>query len=832
MLKKLILLCLVALLPFLKGCMYGGCKENDFSLIKAKKPTAMFVVTKNQQKASTGTSCYPERFSILDSIKDFNADLKECADGVELPVADNDDGNTSVIRFSLESRPLPDEDRFSITFPDSRTMLITGTSLSIRWALNHILEKFAGVRYLARSKNGAHFPQIATLKLPRRKIEMDSSFNLRRYVYFADTKYWFKRAYAKVRVRMNHHLPFFIFPVQKYMKEKKWPEFIFPIKNGKRFLPYLPYGNPEFKTTVEFAVGWQPCMTNKATIDEAVKNICEYFDKNPNKPSLSLGVNDCGGFCECKNCSKLGGQKRTVTGHRDYSELYYTWINKIVEAVAEKYPNKYFGCMAYREVLTPPSFKLHENIVPFICFESFACMDKDVKASRVKLLEDWSRKASNVGWWEYSMNRDYLLPKVAFGLQQDMLKIAYKNNVRAVSMQAEGAIEDGPTRYLFRKLMWDINADREALQQDWYEKFTCKQAAPYLAEYYKWWEKFWREKAINSEWFQHSKKSVYLNLADKSYMYKVKRGDMEKMRKLMDKVVDLTNKYGDKRQKIRAKWLMREFEYCEACVYALGSDIFSSDSVSNKNINEALEYLNNISKAIKYENRRVKLKKERANDPDFASSYKYENASSFIVEAISKISIVAQNPKVQQAFAKIAKNKTVPADIRGLLNVLAKLENNEPLKNMHANGSFENGNCNSWNGNGKISKEKVYHGKYSMKLNLNGRCVIAPKNYFKIKPGLYFISFMAYIKQDNPDVEEYVQMYVYAQRREGGGNVREYKTPKISVTPGKWTRISLVADIPAHCKTAGIAWIVLNHYQEATAYIDDVIVTPLEHNEI
>ncbi|MDD3155744.1 MAG: DUF4838 domain-containing protein, partial [Victivallaceae bacterium] len=675
---------------------------NDFVLIEDRKPAAMFVVTKDQEKRSGLT----KGFSISkDSIKDFNADLKECTNGAGLSVTDKDDGKTPAIRFSLKSSPLSDEDRFSITFPDSRTMLITGTPLSIRWALNHILEKFAGIRYLARSRNGAYFPPLTNVRLPREKIEKAPSFYLRRDLFYPDHEYWFKRSYSKSGIPINHELSVVAFPVKKYMKEKKWPEFIFPIKNGKKFLPYLPGNNPLFKKPYQYAIGWQPCMTNQATIDEAVKNICAYFGKYPERTSVSLSVNDCAGFCECENCRKF---------QKDI--LYYRWINQIAEAVAKKHPDKYFGCLAYCEVMTPPPFKLHKNIVPFLCFESFACMDKEVKEARIKLLESWSKKANRLGRWEYSMNMHYTLPKVAFSLQQEMLKIAYDNNVRGMFVEAEGAVEDGPTRYLLRKLMWDIHADCKSLQQDWYEKFTCKEAAPYLAEYYQWWETFWRERGTKSEWFQSSKKAVYLNIGNKSYMYGIERGDMEKLRLLMEKVVFLSNRYGNKRQKIRAKWLMREFEYCEACVYALGADIFSSDNVSEKNVEEALEYLKNISKALKYEARRIELIKERAKDPDFGRSYKnIKTSSRYVVEAISKISSVAQNPKVQKAFTALAKKDSIPMDIRGLLRVLKKLRNNEFVENLQPNGSFENGTRSGWKGNGEINSEKAYSGKYSMK---------------------------------------------------------------------------------------------------------------------
>ena len=325
---------------------------------------------------------------------------------------------------------------------------------------------------------------------------MQPDFNLHREMHYPDA-YWFGRSYNKCGLRFSHAFPEVVFPIGKYMAENKWPDFIFPTINGKKFLPYLPLDNPCFKKTADYYGNWQPCLTDDKTADEAVKNICAYFDKNPEVVSISLGVNDCGGFCECDNCRKLGGIKSNILGMPDYSELYYKWCNRISEAVTKKHPDKYFGLLAYREVITPPSFKLHKNIVPFICFDAQECMDPAVKAERLKLFRDWAEKADNVGWWDYGAgNKIFDLPRVYFGLQQEMMKIAHAHNVRAMFVEAEGAMDDGPKKYLYNKWMWDVNADLGATLQDWYEACVGKEAAPYLAAYFQLWETFWKEKAV------------------------------------------------------------------------------------------------------------------------------------------------------------------------------------------------------------------------------------------------------------------------------------------------------------------------------------------------
>ena len=815
----------------------GADYEHGFALIKDLKAAATFVLPGNQTDIKAA-----DRQCILAAVEDFNKDLKECTGGIGLPVTDTDDGNTPVIRFELESRPLAAMDRFAVTFPDSRTMLITGGAPAIRFALNHILEKFAGIRYLARAENATHFPKITDLAVTKSGISMSPSCNLsRNFGQDRSCLFWAERMNSTItpktffRIPMEHDLAKVAFPVDKYMAENKWPDYIFPTIDGKKFLPY---NNPAFKTPANYNSYWQPCLTSKETVDEAVKNICYYFDKNPEVFAISLAVNDGGGFCQCENCNKLGGLKRNATGHLDYSELYYTWVNRVVGEVAKKHPDKYFGVLAYREALSPPSFKLHKNIVPYICFDMQTCMDPDVKSSWTKLLRDWADKAANLGHWEYGYGiRFYDLPRVYFGLQREMMKTAHENNVRAMFVSAGGAIEDGPKKYLYHKLMWNVDADLDALLNDWYEACVGKKAAPYLSEYFRLWEKFWREEAVKTDWFVNSRKATYLNLADKTYLYAVGREDLPKMRQLMEKVVELTGQYGDKRQKLRAGWMMREFEYSEACVYAIGGQIFPH-SGAVENVGQALEYLKTLPEAARYDLKRAAIFNERSADPDLGKGglfQSYRHTGSYVFSALAKIASFCHDPKVMEAFRNAAKNTELTPDIRGLCNVFVKLETNQTIDNLLKDGSFENGGPSlrvgkGWTG-GNISSNQAFGGCHSLMLNLSpGTCVLRliNENRITVKAGSYLVSAMIYLRQDHPDVEEKVVLSADAQRVKDGDNSNIWQTPETYITPGKWTRISLVANISPGTETFGFRNLTFKNFAKGDmAFIDDIIIVLL-----
>jgi len=147
---------------------------------------------------------------------------------------------------------------------------------------------------------------------------------------------WARRNRMHSSVSFHHNL-IRLFPPEKYTKTH--PQF-FPLRDGKRYLP------PTNQTHA-----WQPCFSADGIVEEAVKNINNYFFENPEETYYSLGVNDGGGYCECERCNLKDSGKKNFLGFPDFSDRYYTWANAVVEGVLKKYPDKWFGTLAYSEVL-------------------------------------------------------------------------------------------------------------------------------------------------------------------------------------------------------------------------------------------------------------------------------------------------------------------------------------------------------------------------------------------------------------------------------------------------------------------------------------------------
>ena len=112
----------------------------------------------------------------------FNDYLKKMG-FAPLQIVEKGKGKELVIRFQVSpSGNNSRDDDFSISFPDKNTLLISCTDISAKWAVNHLLEEYAGLMHLFPEENGTYIPVISKIFLPRKAYKVSSSWNLKRFV--------------------------------------------------------------------------------------------------------------------------------------------------------------------------------------------------------------------------------------------------------------------------------------------------------------------------------------------------------------------------------------------------------------------------------------------------------------------------------------------------------------------------------------------------------------------------------------------------------------------------------------------------------------------------
>ena len=506
---------------------------------------------------------------LVKHIEFFSGAVQKCT-GAKLPIVESPQGNLNKITFKLEERTPFTEDAYDITFPDAKTMLITGSRYSVRWALNRLLED-QGVCFCQAGDHGTYFPELKSFSIPANPIHGDYDVKLFRDLYQDGREYALciggKHAVDIDPEIFFHHNLYHLLPISKYSKPP-FLDTVMPLLNGKRKVP------------VRQGSEWQPCFSSQVALDETVKNIRAYLDKHPTFRLVSLGINDSGGFCECPECIKMNGgiRKGEFYSGKCFSDAYYKWCGKVIDEVLKTHPDTYFGCIAYAQVFDPPTFKIHPRMTPVFCIETYQFSFKDGYDKYEKLFKAWEPFTDNLGIYDYGYGcLSYCFPRIYTKMQDKVMKSFIKRGCRSYFAEGDGNYGEGPKRYLAYKLCQNGNLDTEAELNRWYEACVGKEAAPYLKKYYDTLEEFWTSDEIQKTvWFK-SLCVIYMSFYDHSHIYGMTMDVINKCRDAMEQMIALAEKHGDADQKLRARDQMSYFRFYEALAHTSACGIFPAD---------------------------------------------------------------------------------------------------------------------------------------------------------------------------------------------------------------------------------------------------------------
>ncbi len=507
--------------------------------------------------------------------KRTGAVLSRCGDKTPQGFARVHVGRTDGLNLVSEGMT---SDGFVIDFPDNETVAIVGaTDQGTAFGVYDFLERFVDVRWLFPGPLGEDVPKSNNLEVECSTVREEPVFFSRQMSGFPNRiqKEWASHMRLLGHIKMHHNMNQ-IFPPEKYTRTH--PEF-FPIINGKRFLPSNNHTH-----------GWQPCFSAKGLVEEAANNICRYFEKYPEQRIYSLGINDFVGICECKLCKAKESGRRNFVGYRDRSDPYFEWANAVAEKVLQRFPDKWFGCLAYDNILEAPrNNPVHPRIIPFMTYDRMKWIHKPTEKIGHQVTQAWAEKTKELGWYDYIYGSPYHVPRIYFHKMAEYYCFGADNGVSAFYAEACPNWGEGPKLYLAAKLMWNPYIDVDATLKDWYVRAVGEAAASDLAEYYRLWEDFWTRRILKADWF--TPRGQFLHFWIPDYLELVCFEDVARSRNLLENVV---RKVVTPAQKARAELLLRAFEYYEASALSyLG--LIKKDRESGKNI----EYYNMMHKKRK-----------------------------------------------------------------------------------------------------------------------------------------------------------------------------------------------------------------------------------------
>lgn len=363
------------------------------------------------------------------------------------------------IRNSFDGR-----EAYAIRPQPSRLLLLGATDLGASHAAYRLLDEL-GCRWFFPSPRWEVVPRNSSLSFGRDITDRPSV--LSRSIWYAwgvfndgghprgksagqDYADWKRRNHMAESFGVNAgHALFAVIDLNKAEFDKH-PEY-YALTGGKRQGPQIELGNPAVRQMV---------------VDYALK----YFRDNPRADMVSLDPADGGGYSESPESLKLGTPGDAIFG----------MANEVARALRKAYPNerKMAGLYAYNWHSDPPPFEMEPNV-----YIQLTMAFNGGKMTLPELLEAWPKKAKNLGFyayfstWLWDQDRwpgGQAASKHSIkGMFEAWDKANRQSGAFATSVSAESGNNWGPHGrgyYLANALMWNPQANAEAILDDFYQK--------------------------------------------------------------------------------------------------------------------------------------------------------------------------------------------------------------------------------------------------------------------------------------------------------------------------------------------------------------------------
>ncbi|MCP5551035.1 MAG: DUF4838 domain-containing protein [Akkermansiaceae bacterium] len=369
----------------------------------------------------------------------------------------------------LELRDSRDGVEAFVIHPEAKTgslYLVGATELGASHAAFRFLEKL-GCRWFFPGEAWEVVPRSGTIAADF--AEADRPVMLSRRVWWG---YGFYEG-AKGRIRTDY---------DAWARRNRMAE-SFRIQAGHAWQAIIAENRAEFDAHPEYYAlvkgerrGPQMCLSQPGVRRLAREFALRKLERFPDHDMVSMEPSDGFNQCECEKCAALGS----------VSERAFGLTNEVARAVAEKFPGKMVGMLAYSDHCEPPSFELEPNVY----VQSTAGFVHG-RYTFDELLDLWPKKTRNFGVYEYFSVWPWDFDQLPGGKANDIAMLTERIRryaaAGATSISAESGDNwglHGRGYYVALRLMWNPDTDVDALLADFYEKAFGPAAVP-VRRYYE-----------------------------------------------------------------------------------------------------------------------------------------------------------------------------------------------------------------------------------------------------------------------------------------------------------------------------------------------------------
>ncbi len=355
------------------------------------------------------------------------------------------------------------EDGFLAVVSNRNIYIVSGGHKGSIYAVIHLLEKYAGCRKF--SPTAEFIPRSDSLFLGR-VYDLDNPANEVRIVngeFSLDEDYrdWMRLDTQDELFARGYYVHTFqkLLPWEIYFRDH--PEY-FALLNGKRIID-------------------QPCPTRPEVFDIMAAALDKEMAAQPDRTLWSVSQNDNFSYCRCPECEKVMAEEGSPAGP----------ILRLVNKIAARFPAKVISTLAYQysrpaPLLTKPA----ANVQIMLCtIELNRSLPIDQDPGSRAFLDDitaWGKIAKRIYLWDYTVNfSHHVSPFPNLHVLQPNIRFFVGSGVRQHFQQTNtspGHEFSELKGYLLARLLWNPNADFDALMNDFLGGYYGA-AAPFIRRY-------------------------------------------------------------------------------------------------------------------------------------------------------------------------------------------------------------------------------------------------------------------------------------------------------------------------------------------------------------
>jgi len=337
---------------------------------------------------------------------------------------------------------------------------IAGVGEGTLFAAYELLERL-GVRWFMPGRLGTVVPASKTITLDLGRTVQSPSFPARHF-QMGDPEWQRRLRCGGVQFPSAHGLPV---PQSLFATH---PEY-FALVNGQRY-------------------AGQICVSNPDVVKIVTAAIRDYFRQYPNERVIGMGPNDGAGFCQCENCKALGGGDYDPFSGEPSTTDHYIWLfNQVLAGIKDEFPDKKIGFYIYHTYMRPPvkqkpDPRITGALAPItLCRVHGPGNPLCAEAGYYQwLATEWGKLIPELwdrGYW--SNLADPGLPFIMVHRLRTQIPVAKQAGItgwRVETFSHWGT--ELPTMYIAGKLMWNADANVDALLDDFAATFYGPAAKP------------------------------------------------------------------------------------------------------------------------------------------------------------------------------------------------------------------------------------------------------------------------------------------------------------------------------------------------------------------